>query len=49
MDNNELFTIIGRLYTDVYNSQRVIDILQQQLRAMEKEILELKKPKEIDE
>ena len=50
MDNsNELFNMIGRLYVDVYNSQKVIDILQQQLKLKEQEILELKKPRQSDE
>jgi hypothetical protein len=51
MDNNmdELFNMIGRLYVDVYNSQKVMDILQQQLKSKDQEILELKKPRETDE
>jgi hypothetical protein len=50
-DNNidELLNIIGRLYVDVYNCRKVIDILQQQLQFKDKEILELKKPRETDE
>lgn len=28
----EIFSIIGKLYVDVYNSQRLIEILQQQLK-----------------
>jgi hypothetical protein len=47
--DNELFNIIGRLYVDVYNSQKIIDILQQQLKSKDQEILELKKPRESDE
>jgi hypothetical protein len=50
MDNmDELFNMIGRLYVDVYNSQKVIDLLQQQLKSKDKEILELKKPRESNE
>ena len=28
----DLFNIIGKLYVDVYNSQKVIEILQKQLK-----------------
>ena len=50
MDNgNELFNMIGRLYVDVYNSQKVIDILQQQLQLKDQEIKELKISKENNE
>jgi hypothetical protein len=50
MDNNdELFNMVGRLYVDVYNSHKVIDILQQQLKSKDQEIRELKQPKESDE
>jgi hypothetical protein len=50
MDNsNELFNMIGRLYVDVYNSQKVIDILQQQLQMKDQEINELKRSKENNE
>jgi len=51
MDNNELFNMIGRLYVDVYNSQKIIDILQQQLKIKEQEVNDLKSAisKESDE
>jgi hypothetical protein len=37
----EIFNIIGRLYVDSYNSQKVIEILQQQVKDKDKEIEEL--------
>jgi hypothetical protein len=42
---DELFNIIGRLYADIYNTQRVLEMLQEQLKAKDQEILELKKTK----
>jgi flavodoxin len=38
----ELFNIIGKLYVDIYNTQKIIDILQSQLKEKDKEISELK-------
>ncbi len=38
----EVFNIIGKLYVDVYNSQKVIELLQKQLQDKEKEIEQLK-------
>jgi hypothetical protein len=46
---DELFTIIGKLYTDIYNAQKFIEVLQQQIQDKNKEILELKKPRKSDE
>jgi hypothetical protein len=40
---DELFNIIGRLYTDIYNSQRLLEVLQEQLKTKDKEISDLKK------
>lgn len=34
----EIFNIIGRLYVDSYNSQKVIELLQQQIKDKDKEI-----------
>jgi predicted flavoprotein YhiN len=42
---DELFAIIGRLYADLNNSQKIMDMLQEQLKSKDQEILELKKPK----
>jgi|688.fasta_scaffold1160263_2 hypothetical protein len=46
---DDLFIVIGKLYTDLSNSQKYIEMLQQQLRDKNQEILELKKPKVKDE
>lgn len=44
MDNNEyLFTIIGKLYADMHNAQRIIEVLQNKIKEKEQEITELKK------
>jgi hypothetical protein len=40
---DELLNIIGRLYVDIYNSQRLMDVLQEQLKNKDKEIADLKK------
>lgn len=39
---DELFNIIGKLYVDIYNSQRVLDMMRQQLQDKENEIQTLK-------
>lgn len=44
----EIFNIIGKLYVDSYNSQKVIEILQQQLKDKDSEIQELKKLRDRD-
>jgi hypothetical protein len=45
----DLFNIIGKLYVDVYNSQKVIEILQKQLKDKENEIVKQYSSKENDE
>lgn len=45
----EIFNIIGKLYVDSYNSQKVIEILQQQVKDKDKEIEELKHLRDKDE
>lgn len=47
----ELFNIIGKLYVDIYNSQKVLQMLQDQLKQKDQEIQQLKsvKAKEKDE
>lgn len=42
---DELFNIIGRLYVDIYNTQRVLEMMQEQLKNKDQELLELKKTK----
>jgi hypothetical protein len=46
---DDLFIIIGKLYTDIVNAQKIIDMLQQQIKEKNEEILELKKPRVKDE
>jgi hypothetical protein len=40
---DELFNIIGRLYADLYHSQKLLDVLQEQIKNKDKEISELRK------
>lgn len=42
---DELFNIIGRLYVDIYNTQRVLEMMQEQLKNKDQELLDLKKTK----
>lgn len=41
MDSEQLFNIIGKLYADIVNAQKIIEILQQKLQDKDKEIIEL--------
>jgi Tfp pilus assembly protein PilN len=41
----ELFNIIGKLYVDIYNTQKIIELLQTQLKEKDREISELKQRK----
>lgn len=41
MDSEKLFTIIGKLYIDIVNSQNVIELLHKKLQEKDKQILEL--------
>jgi hypothetical protein len=45
----DLFNMIGKLYVDVYNSQKIIEMLQKQLKEKDQELVELKMPKVKDE
>lgn len=38
----DLFNIIGKLYIDVYNSQKVIELLKEKLKDKDKEIEDLR-------
>lgn len=38
----ELFQIIGRLYTDIYHSQKFLENLQEQIKSKDSEIINLK-------
>lgn len=39
---DELFTIIGKMYIDILNSQKLIDVLQNKIRSQEETIKQLK-------
>lgn len=39
---DELFSVIGRLYVDIYNMQKYMEVLQNKLKDQEKEILTLR-------
>lgn len=39
---DELFQIIGRLYIDIYRSQKFLEGLQEQIKTKDSEILSLK-------
>jgi hypothetical protein len=39
---DELFNIIGKLYVDIYNMQKYMEVLQNKLKDQEKEILSLR-------
>lgn len=45
----EVFNVIGKLYLDVYNSQKVIELLQQQLKDKDQQLAALKLSKDSDE
>lgn len=38
----ELFNIIGKLYVDIYNAQKVLEVMRQQLQEKDNEIHKLK-------
>jgi hypothetical protein len=40
---DELFTIIGKLYADVNQAQKILESFQQKIKEKDQEILELKK------
>ena len=45
----ELFNIIGKLYVDIYNTQKVLDMLQKQIQEQDTEIARLKQTRTKDE
>jgi hypothetical protein len=46
---DELFNVIGRLYMDLYQAQKLLDVLQEQLKNKDKETIELKKQVKYDQ
>ena len=49
MNNDELFNIVGRLYVDIYNTQKYIEILQKQIQDKDSQIQELQNIRSKDE
>lgn len=45
----DLFNIIGKLYVDIYNSQKLIQILKDQLQEKQEEIQRLNQNRNRDE
>jgi hypothetical protein len=45
----ELFNIIGKLYVDIYNSQKVLQMLKEQIKQQEQELQQLKQIRTKDE
>lgn len=39
---DELFNVIGKLYVEIYNSQKVLQILQDQIRQKDEDIQNLR-------
>ena len=48
-DLENIFAIIGKLYVDVYNTQKIIEAIQQQIKDKDQEIFRLKQSQEINE
>ena len=46
---DDLFNIIGKLYVDLYNMQKVLEMLQKQLKDKEVELQNLKQSRTKDE
>lgn len=45
----ELFNIIGKLYVDIYNSQKLLQILKDQIKENQEEIKRLTENRKKDE
>jgi len=41
MESDQLFNLIGKLYVDLVNSQRIIELLQKKIQEKDQEILSL--------
>lgn len=46
---DDIFIVIGKLYFDVYNSQKIIELLQQQVKDKDNQIHRLSKPEQTNE
>lgn len=49
MNQEELFSIVGKLYVDIYNTQRYIEVLQKQIQEKDNIIKDLKSLSSKDE
>lgn len=49
MNSDELFNIIGKLYVDIYNTQKYLEALQKQIQDKDNIIKDLKKVSSQDE
>jgi hypothetical protein len=42
----ELFNIIGKLYVDIYNSQKILNMLKDQIKELEEQLQQSRKKDE---
>ena len=49
MNQDELFNMIGRLYVDIYNTQKYLEMLQKQIQEKDNTIQDLRKVSVQDE
>lgn len=45
---DELFNIIGKLYVDIYNMQKYVEVIQNKLKDQEQKINHLRNTEETD-
>ncbi len=49
MNEDDLYSIIGRMYVDISNTQKVLEILRKQVQEKDQLILELEKSRTKDD
>ena len=49
MNENDLYSIIGRMYVDISNTQKVLEMLHSKIEEKDKLILELEKSRTKDD
>mgnify|MGYP001212219890 FL=1 len=49
MNEDDLYNIIGRMYVDISNTQKVLEMLRKQTQEKDQVILELEKSRTKDE
>tara|TARA_B100000085_G_C18365945_1_gene440265 strand:- start:582 stop:731 length:150 start_codon:yes stop_codon:yes gene_type:complete len=49
MNEDDLYSIIGRMYVDISNTQKVLEILRKQVHEKDQLILELEKSRTKDD